>query len=126
MLADASWFTRPVSNEPSDAVTVCACEPLFVQVTIPPTGTTAAKPHALMSVGLASVIATGVGLVCAVATAGNAVRAMASSPAMPSSPLLRSFIGTSRVGIVDDDGRRHPVQAGRAVRLAVILKRARC
>src|SRR5437899_639273 len=46
-LADAPGATSPLSNEPSLAVAVWDCAPRFVHVTVPPTGTTPAKPQAL-------------------------------------------------------------------------------
>src|SRR6266571_6750367 len=73
--------TRPVSKVPSVLVTVCDCEPILVQVTLPPMGTTAEKPQVLMSDGLPSTIACGTGACWAEATMGSAVSAVVSSAA---------------------------------------------
>src|SRR5450631_3616270 len=81
MVASSPGATSPLSNEPSLAVTVCACAPMLVQVNVPPTGTHGAKPHELMSEELPSTIAAGASD-WATATAGTeaAANAAISSP----------------------------------------------
>ena len=69
----------PLSNEASLAVTLCPWLPRLLQVIVPPTGTVAAKLHELISVGLPSTIACGTGAPCAVAIAGSALNATAST-----------------------------------------------
>src|SRR5712691_491233 len=138
--------TRPVSKVPSALVTVCAWVPILVQVTLPPIGTTAAKPQVLMSDALPSTIAWGTASCWAEATMGSSARAAVRSAAIRKGRLriglvvrlvvggigitrLRSDGGRPRRhdllgcrGIVDDDRGRHAVQASRAVRLAEILE----
>src|SRR5438067_47300 len=95
MDAVAPGSTRPVSKLPSVLVTVCDWAPMFVQVMVPPTGTTAEKPQVLISEGLSSTIACGMGACCAEATMGSAVRAAVRAAA--------STKGKVRIGLVVRD-----------------------
>src|SRR5712692_5085196 len=57
--AEPPGATSPVSNEPSVAVTVCACAPRFTHLIDWPADTLTAKPHELMSEMLPSTMAIG-------------------------------------------------------------------
>src|SRR6266700_4759452 len=65
---EAPGATRPVSNELSAAVAVCAWVPRFTHWIDWPAGTLTAKPQVLMSAGSDSTIANGAALVASADT----------------------------------------------------------